>query len=69
MGTHVFRLGSMPAQHLYSAGSRTVQQLRIFLCLGAFSNKVLASLFNVPVSYFDKLPKYQTDLFVVSGSG
>lgn len=36
-------------------------------CLGAYSNEVLASLFNVPGSYFEHLPKYQHDLFVVGG--
>lgn len=36
-------------------------------CLGAYSNEVLASLFGVPASYFDTLPKYQHDLFVVGG--
>ncbi len=38
-------------------------------CLGAYPNELLASLFKVPVSYFDQLPKYQQDLFVVSGAG
>jgi oxalate decarboxylase len=34
--------------------------------LGAYSNEVLASLFGVNTSYFDQLPKYQQDLFVIS---
>jgi oxalate decarboxylase len=38
-------------------------------CLGAYPNELLASLFKKPVSYFDQLPKYQQDLFVVSGAG
>ncbi|CCB86072.1 putative uncharacterized protein [Parachlamydia acanthamoebae UV-7] len=37
--------------------------------LGAYSNDILAALFNVSVSYFDKLPKYQHDLLVVGGGG
>lgn len=38
-------------------------------CLGAYSNEVLASLFGVSANYFDSMPKYQQDLFVVSGGG
>lgn len=38
-------------------------------CLGAYSNELLAHLFHVPISYFDRLPKYQEDLFVVAGGG
>jgi oxalate decarboxylase len=36
-------------------------------CFGAYSNEVLSSLFGVPANYFDSLPKYQEDLFVVGG--
>lgn len=38
-------------------------------CLGAYSNALLAKLFSVSPNYFDKLPKYQEDLFVVAGGG
>ncbi len=38
-------------------------------CLGAYSNELLAAMFKVPTSYFDALPKYQEDLFVVAGGG
>lgn len=38
-------------------------------CMGAYSNEILASLFGVSVPFLDKLPKYQQDLFVVSGAG
>lgn len=38
-------------------------------CLGAYSNEMLAALFNVPSGYFNVLPKYQEDLFVVAGGG
>jgi oxalate decarboxylase len=34
---------------------------------GAYSNEVLASLFGVDSKILDSLPKYQEDLFVVSG--
>lgn len=37
--------------------------------LGAYSNELLADLFKVPSSYFNPLPKYQDDLFVVAGAG
>lgn len=37
--------------------------------LGAFSNELLAALFNMPEDYFDQMPKYQQDLFVVTGAG
>lgn len=38
-------------------------------CFGAYPNDLLAHIFQKPVSYFDSLPKYQEDLFVVSGAG
>jgi len=38
-------------------------------CLGAYPNELLAQLFKVPVDYFNRLPKYQEDLFVVAGGG
>lgn len=38
-------------------------------CLGAYSNELLSNLFHVSPSYFDRLPKYQEDLFVVAGGG
>lgn len=37
--------------------------------LGAFSDEVLASLFEVSPAYFEKFPKLQQDLLVVSGAG
>jgi oxalate decarboxylase len=37
--------------------------------LGAYTNTLLADVFNVSESYFDGLPKYQEDLFVVAGGG
>lgn len=38
-------------------------------CLGAYPNDLLSQLFKVSNSYFDRLPKYQEDLFVVAGGG
>ncbi|MDP1880483.1 MAG: cupin domain-containing protein [Parachlamydiaceae bacterium] len=38
-------------------------------CLGAYSNDLLADLFQCPANYLDKFPKYQHDLFVVAGGG
>lgn len=38
-------------------------------CFGAYSNEVLGSIFDVSATYFDRFPKYQEDLFVISGAG
>lgn len=35
--------------------------------LGAYSNELLASIFNVPPSYLNPMPKYQENLVVVGG--
>jgi oxalate decarboxylase len=37
--------------------------------LSANSNDVLGATFNLPPTYFDKLPRFERDLFVVSGGG
>lgn len=37
--------------------------------LGAYSNELLANLFKVTAPYFNPMPKYQEDLFVVAGGG
>lgn len=37
--------------------------------LGAYSNKLLARLFQTSDAYLNPLPKYQEDLFVVPGGG
>jgi len=38
-------------------------------CLGAYPNDILEALFGVSTDYFKTMPKYQQDLFVVSGGG
>lgn len=64
---HIENIGSEPAHLAVFFNNATPSDIGLSGCLGAYSNNILASLFNVPVSYFDPLPKYQEDLFVVGG--
>lgn len=64
---HIENTGPEPAQFAIFFNHQNPSDIGISGCLGAYSNEVLASLFKVPVTYFDKLPKYQEDLFVISG--
>lgn len=66
---HIENTGSDPARFAIFFNHTDPSDIGISGCLGAYSNEVLAALFKVPVSYFDKLPKFQSDLFVVSGGG
>jgi oxalate decarboxylase len=66
---HIENTGNEPARFAIFFNHQMPSDIGISGCLGAYSNALLAALFGVPVSYFDKLPKYQQDLFVVSGAG
>lgn len=66
---HIENTGSEPARFAIFFSHTAPSDIGLSGCLGAYSNEVLASLFNVPLNYFDKFPKYQSDLFVVSGGG
>lgn len=60
-------LGDDPARFAVYFNNENPSDIGFSASLGAYSNKLLASLFNLPVDYFDKMPKYQSDLFIVSG--
>ena len=46
------------------------EDLGISGSFGAYSNEILASVFGVqPTTILDFLPKYQEDLFIVTGGG
>ncbi len=66
---HIENTGRDPARYAIFFNHATPSDIGISGCLGAYSNAILSALFGVPVGYFDKLPKYQQDLFVVSGAG
>lgn len=66
---HIENTGSDPARFAIFFNHTSPSDIGLSGCLGAYSNEVLAALFKVPVDYFEKFPKYQTDLFVVSGGG
>ncbi|HYY51202.1 MAG TPA: hypothetical protein VE643_10040 [Nitrososphaeraceae archaeon] len=36
---------------------------------GAYSNEILASIWSTASTLLDSLPKYQEDLFIVTGGG
>jgi oxalate decarboxylase len=48
-------------------GNEKPEDIGISGALSAYSNEVLASVFNLDPTYFDKLPKLGQDVFVVSG--
>ena len=50
-------------------GNASPQDIGISGGLSANSNEVLGATFNLPPTYFDKLPKFERDLFVVAGGG
>jgi oxalate decarboxylase len=62
-------IGSEAARFAVYFNHSNPSDIGISACLGAYPNDVFASLFKLPVGYFDKLPKFQSDLFVVSGGG
>ncbi|MCE2983683.1 MAG: cupin domain-containing protein [Parachlamydia sp.] len=66
---HIENTGDEPARFAIFFNHTAPSDIGISGCLGAYSNEVLASLFKVPVEAFDKLPKFQQDVFVVSGGG
>jgi oxalate decarboxylase len=66
---HIENSGNDPAHFAIFFSHTAPSDIGLSGCLGAYSNDVLASLFNVTLSYFDKIPKYQSDLFVISGGG
>ncbi|MBA3722486.1 MAG: cupin domain-containing protein [Parachlamydiaceae bacterium] len=64
---HIENTGPQPARFAIFFNNVAPSDIGLSGCLGAYSNDVLASIFKVPVSYFDALPKHQSDLFVVGG--
>ncbi len=66
---HIETVGDTPAHFAVFFSNKDPSDIGLSGALGAFSNELLASLFGVASSYFDKMPKYQEDLFLVSGAG
>ncbi len=64
---HIENTGSEPSRFAIFFNDSSPNDIGLSGCLGAYSNEILASLFRLPASYFDQLPKYQEDLFIVSG--
>jgi oxalate decarboxylase len=48
-------------------GHEKPEDIGISGALSAYSNEVLAAVFNLDPTYFDKLPKLEQDVFVVTG--
>ncbi|MFA6916551.1 MAG: cupin domain-containing protein [Parachlamydiales bacterium] len=66
---HIENTGEDPAKFAIFFNHIAPSDIGLSGCLGAYPNDVLAALFKVPAAYFDSLPKYQQDLFVISGGG
>lgn len=66
---HIETLGDAPARFAVFFSNSNPDDIGISGSLGAFSNEVLGSVFNVEPSYFEALKKYQEDLFIISGAG
>jgi oxalate decarboxylase len=49
-------------------GHEKPEDIGISGALSAYSNEVLAAVFNLDPKYFDKLPKLEEDVFVVTGA-
>jgi oxalate decarboxylase len=59
---------AMAWQHIYCVLNRAVyMSLGISGALSAYSNEVLAAVLNLDSTLFDKLPKLEEDVFVVTG--
>lgn len=66
---HIENTGNEDARFAIFFSNTAPSDIGISGCMGAYSNAVLADLFEVPADYFKSLPKYQQDLFVISGAG
>lgn len=66
---HIENTGNEPARYAIFFSNTNPSDIGLSGCLGAYPNDVLAALFKLPVDYFDQLPKYQSDLFIVGGGG
>jgi hypothetical protein len=49
-------------------GHEKPEDIGISGALSAYSNEVLAAVFNLDPTLFDKLPKLEEDVFVVTGA-
>lgn len=63
---YIENLGPGPVRFAIFFNNSAPSDLGISGSFGAYSNEVLASLFGVPATSFDKLPKFQEDLLVIS---
>lgn len=66
---YIENLGEEPAHFAVFFNHDIPSDIGLSGCFGAYSNALLADLFQVPVAYFEPLPKYQKDLFIVAGGG
>lgn len=66
---HIENIGTEDVRFAVFFSNRNPSDIGISGSLGAYSNDVLAAVFGVPTSYFESLPKFQEDLFVICGAG
>lgn len=66
---YIENIGNEPLQFAIFFNNTMPSDIGLSGSFGAFSNELLGSLFKVPASYFNSMPKYQEDLFVVAGGG
>jgi oxalate decarboxylase len=66
---YIENIGNEPLQFAVFFNHTMPSDLGLSGSLGAYSNEILASIFKVSPSYFNSMPKYQEDLFIVAGGG
>lgn len=64
---HIENTGSEDVHFAIFFSNKFPSDLGLSGVLGAYSNNLLAALFNVPVAFLDQLPKHQRDLLIVGG--
>jgi oxalate decarboxylase len=66
---HIENIGEEPAFFVIFFNHIFPSDIGLSGSLGAFPTNVLASIFDSPSEFLNQIPKYQTDLFVISGGG
>lgn len=65
---HIENIGPEPAFLVVFFNNESPYDIGLSAAAGAYSNEVLASLFNITNNYFETFPKYQKNLMIVPGS-
>lgn len=66
---NIENIGDTEAHLIVFFNNEVPQDIGLSGALGAYSNEVIASLFEISADYFENFPKYQKNLMIVSGGG